>query len=140
MERPREYRRDARAQRIKQYFYGPSATHPLTPESITVKFEDVVVVRVGGAASESILVPIGKQSVIDPLKVTPVPINERLVNQVLAVSFATTDKQVPHVNTAGFVHVKAVDVAGKRLTLLSPCAGALPGKYLVLGALPWVDV
>ena len=63
-----------------------------------------------------------------------------LMHQVLGVSFAATEKQVPHVNTAGFVHVKAVDVAGKRLTLLSPCAGALPGKYLVLGALPWVDV
>ena len=77
---------------------------------------------------------------LDPLRLTTVTPTERLLNQVLGVSFATTDKQVPHVNVAGFVHVRAVDAKERRLTLLAPCAGALPSKFLILGAMTWVDV
>jgi len=139
VERARDFRRDARSLRMKQYFYGPNPTAALTPESITVSFDNIVVVKVGGPQSDSAMLPIGKASALDPLRVTVVPVSERLVNQILAVSFAATDKQVPHVNCAGFVHVKSVDLAAKKIVLLSPCAGTLPGKYLVLGGLSWVD-
>ena len=140
VERSKDFRRDSRALRVRQYFYGADPAAPLTPEAITVRFEDVVIVRVGGAVGDSTLAPIGKASALDPLRLTTVAPTERLLNQVLGVSFATTDKQVPHVNVAGFVHVRAVDAKERRLTLLAPCAGALPSKFLILGAMTWVDV
>jgi polyribonucleotide 5'-hydroxyl-kinase len=145
VERGADARREARAARVRAYFYGlarDSASLPplLSPETITVKFEDVTVLRVGGAASEVGLVPLGKTSALDPLRLTVVtPTPTALLHQLLGVSFAATDKQVPHVNCAGFVHVRAVNVAAKTITLLAPCALALPSRFLILGAISWVE-
>ena len=55
------------------------------------------------------------------------------------MSTAANDKAVPHVNVAGFVHVRAVSTKDRTLTLLAPCAGALPGRFLILGANAWAD-
>lgn len=56
--------------------------------------------------SDSGILPIGKSSALDPLRTTVVyPSEAVLLNQLLAVSYATSEKQVPHVNVAGFVHV-----------------------------------
>jgi len=51
------------------------------------------------------ILPVGKSTSLDPLRVTTVAPTPTLVHALLAVSFATGDKQVPHVNVAGFVHV-----------------------------------
>lgn len=126
VERARNTRRDARKQRIKEYFYGPTrvvlnpppanavgaapklATLPpvLSPVSLTLGFDEVTIVRVGGIASDVGILPIGKSTALDPLRtqvVTPSP--GQLNNHLLGVSFATSEKQVPHVNCAGFLHV-----------------------------------
>jgi polyribonucleotide 5'-hydroxyl-kinase len=144
VERSREVRKGSRSARIKNYFYGPErggGLPPLlNPELITVGFDDVVVLRVGGAASDAGLVPIGKASALDPLRTSAAPMApSTLMNQVLAVTFATSEKQVPHAHVAGFVCVRAVNVAARTLTLLAPCAGKLPGKFLVLGNSMWVE-
>jgi polyribonucleotide 5'-hydroxyl-kinase len=143
VERGREARRDARKARIREYFYGPARAvglpPALSPASTTLSFDDVTIVRVGGAASEAALLPVGKASALDPLRVTPVAPSPALLHAVLGVSFAAVDKQVPHVNVAGFVHVSAVNAEARTLTLLLPCAGALPTRYLVMGSLTWVE-
>ena len=144
MERPREVRRGARSCRVKAYFYGPERgggqAPLLSPELITVGFDDVVVVRVGGAAADAGLVPIGKASALDPLRTAVAPFTPAtLMNQVLAVTYAASEKAVPHTHVAGFVCVRAVNTAARTLTLLAPCAGALPGKFLILGNHPWVE-
>jgi len=144
VERSRDVRKGARSGRVKAYFYGPErggGLPPLlSPELITVPFDDVAVLRVGGAASDAGLVPIGKASALDPLRTAPAPMTPAtLMNQVLAVSFAATEKAVPHSHVAGFVCVRAVNVAARTLTLLAPCAGALPGKFLLLGSNAWVE-
>jgi hypothetical protein len=33
----------------------------------------------------------------------------------------------------------SVNVEAKTLTLLAPCAGPLPGRFLVLGDIKWVE-
>lgn len=143
VERSREARREARKARIREYFYGPprAVGQPpaLAPSSTQVSFDDVTIVRVGGQASDATMLPVGRASVLDPLRLTPVQPSVALANHVLGVSFAATDKQVPHVNVAGFVHVTAVNMEARTLTLLLPCAGALPGRYLVQGSLTWVE-
>lgn len=144
VERSREYRREARRARIREYFYGPyrpvGVLPALQPDSATVSFDDVIIVRVGGMEvrlsataggcgvasvravllvvcqhplalclrwlqSEAGILPIGKASALDPLRVTQLPPAPSLVQNILAVSFATAEKQVPHVPVAGFVHV-----------------------------------
>lgn len=39
----------------------------------------------------------------------------------------------------GFVHVQSIDVAKKRMTVLSPTQGRLPTKTALLGTLDWQD-
>lgn len=55
--------------------------------------------------SDAGILPIGKSSALDPLRTVIMTPTVDLVNHVLAVSFAASEKQVPHVNVAGFVHV-----------------------------------
>lgn len=155
VERAAPTRRDARKGRVQEYFYGldkgPGVPPVLSPEIIDVRFEDVTIVRIGGSASESGLVPIGKASALADLRVTPVTPGPGLVNHVLAVSYATPSggsasgggkqnlESLPHTNVAGFVHVRAVDTEAKTLKLLAPCAGGLPGRYLIQGSITWVE-
>lgn len=55
--------------------------------------------------SDAGILPIGKASALDPLRTVIMMPTADLVKHVLGVSFATSEKQVPHVNVAGFVHV-----------------------------------
>jgi polyribonucleotide 5'-hydroxyl-kinase len=109
VERSRESRQAARKGRVHEYFYGPPSSSSgrgmLSPHSTTVSFDDVTVVKVGGVASEAGILPIGRSSTLDPLRVTVIAPTSALLNHVLAVSYATSEVAVPHVNVAGFVHV-----------------------------------
>lgn len=80
------------------------------------------------------ILPIGKASALDPLRTATVPPTPALVNQVLAVSFAATEKQVPFVNVAGFVHVY---VPTGHIVCSSSCIGAChPCPAVVCAGLP----
>ena len=110
VERPPGSRKDARKARIREYFYGPppslaSAPPVLSPVALTLPFDSLTIVRVGGSASEASILPIGKASTLDPLRTRAVPPGPYMLNQVVGVSFAATEKAVPHTNIAGFVHM-----------------------------------
>ncbi len=141
--RDQSVRKNARKSRFKEYFYGqdkgPGTPAALSPEVITVKFDDITVVRVGGASSDASLVPVGKSSALDPLRVAAIQPSPSLMNHVLGVSFAANDKQIPHVNVAGFVHVRGVNMEARTLTLLVPCAGPLPSRFLLMGTNTWIE-
>ncbi len=153
VERPAEVRRAARKARLHDYFYGrdggPGMPPLLSPEIVTVPWGDVTIVRVGGTSGDPSLVPIGKASAIDALRVQTVTPGPALLNAILGVSYAPAPAAdardaraataVPHSNVAGFVHVRAVNVEAKTLTLLAPAGGALPGRFLILGSLSWVE-
>ena len=70
----------------------------------------------------------------------PLPITERLIGSVLAVSFADTEDDILTANVSGVVNVVAVDVKGETMTVLAPCAGPLTGKFLVQGSIVWRDI
>ena len=110
VERSGPARKESRRARIREYFYGPppalsSAPPELSPVSLTLPFDAVVLVRVGGSSSEASILPIGKASTLDPLRTRITPPSPSLLNQIVGVSFATSEKQVPHANVAGFVHM-----------------------------------
>ena len=47
----------------------------------------------------------------------------RLVGQLLSA------------NVAGFIHVKSVDMAQRKINYTAPCPGPLPTKYLIAGSI-----
>lgn len=127
-------RKAARTGRVREYFYGQKGD--LQPHSSTVPFSQLHVYRVGGGPrAPSSALPIGAQSVSDPLRVAPVVITSELLHSVLAVSHASEIDEVLPLNIAGYVYVTDVDVARSTITYLAPCPGPLPGKFLLAGSL-----
>jgi polyribonucleotide 5'-hydroxyl-kinase len=139
--RPASQRKEARAARVREYFYG--ARGNLLPASITVPAESLLVFRIGGGfRAPSSALPLGAQPKADPLRLAPTAVSPELVNSLLAVSLAPTPQQILAGNVAGFVLVTAVDTARSTVTLLCPCGGGggggtgpLPGRYLIAGSL-----
>jgi polyribonucleotide 5'-hydroxyl-kinase len=42
-------------------------------------------------------------------------------------------------NVAGFVYVTEVDMQKKQFTYVSPSAGELPSRNLLMGSLKWIE-
>lgn len=137
-------RTNYRNDRFYEYFYGPrfvpNAPSLLSPDLVTLSFSDVVLLRVGGNVTDSGLVPIGRSSALNPMRVSVVSPSASLRNLILGVSFATEMNQVPHVNVAGFLHVREVDLEKNTFKVLSPHGPKLPGKFLIVGTVSWNEL
>jgi hypothetical protein len=48
-------------------------------------------------------------------------------------------QQVLQSNIAGFVNILQLDFENDRMTILSPCPGALPSNILLVGSIKWVE-
>ncbi|XP_023533688.1 protein CLP1 homolog [Cucurbita pepo subsp. pepo] len=133
-----KYRQKARSYRIREYFYGPA--NDLSPHSNIANFSDLFIYRIGGGpqAPRSAL-PIGAEPAADPTRLVPVNINRDLLHLVLAVSFAKEPDEIISSNVAGFVYITDIDIQRKKITYLAPSAGDLPGKYLIVGTLTWIE-
>ncbi|KAF5735519.1 hypothetical protein HS088_TW15G01026 [Tripterygium wilfordii] len=131
-------RQKTRSYRIREYFYGLG--NDLSPHSSIANFSDLSIFRVGGGpqAPKSAL-PIGADRVADPLRLAPVDINRDMLHLVLAVSYAQEPDQILSSNVAGFIYVTDIDMQRRKLTYLSPAAGELPSKYLIVGSLTWTE-
>ncbi|GAA0183858.1 mRNA polyadenylation factor [Lithospermum erythrorhizon] len=131
-------RQKARGFRIREYFYG--LTNDLSPHSNIVNFTDLSIFRVGGGpqAPRSAL-PIGAEPASDPTRLTPVTINRDLLHLVLGVSYAKEPDEIVSSNVAGFIYITDIDIQRRKITYLAPCAGELPGKFLIVGNLTWVE-
>ncbi|KAF8013005.1 hypothetical protein BT93_I1000 [Corymbia citriodora subsp. variegata] len=136
--RNQKYRQKFRSLRTREYFYG--LTNDLSPHANVANFSDLIIYRIGGGpqAPHSAL-PIGAKPVADPLRLAPVNINRDLLHVVLAVSFATEPDQIVSSNVAGFIYVTDVDIQRKKITYLAPSPGDLPGKFLIMGTLTWLE-
>ncbi|CAI0453508.1 unnamed protein product [Linum tenue] len=136
--RTQKLRQRSRSFRIREYYYGIS--NDLSPHSNIANFNDLFVYRVGGGpqAPRSAL-PIGADPVANPLRVAPVTIDGDLLHVVLAVSYAQEPDQIASSNVAGFIYVTDIDLQRRKMTYLSPTAGELPSKYLVMGTLTWLE-
>lgn len=136
--RNQKYRQKFRSLRMREYFYG--LTNDLSPHANIANFSDFIIYRIGGGpqAPHSAL-PIGAKPVADPLRLAPVNINRDLLHVVLAVSFAAEPDQIVSSNVAGFIYVTDVDIQRKKVTYLAPSPGDLPGKFLVMGTLTWLE-
>ncbi|KDP45471.1 hypothetical protein JCGZ_09720 [Jatropha curcas] len=136
--RTSKVRQKARSYRIREYFYG--IANELSPHSNIANFNDLFVYRIGGGpqAPRSAL-PIGADPVANPLRVTAVNIDRDLLHVVLAVSYAKEPDQIVSSNVAGFIYVTDIDLQRRKITYLTPTAGELPSKYLIMGTLTWLE-
>ena len=138
--RPAEARRVARSLRTREYFYGPFAGPNLCPHAASAPFDHLLLFRVGGGPrAPSSALPVGAEPAANPLRVAAVQPSLELLHSVLAVSHAAAPGELLTANVAGFIHVTDVDMQQRRVTYLAPCAGPLPGKYLLVGAVKWFE-
>lgn len=120
-------RRDARSQRVREYFYGKDGA--LGPHLTTVPFDDVRLLKLSGVTvcvdarvcarvlwllvlyaplqGDKMTMPVGYRETDAGIRVraAEVAITADLVSCLLAVSFATTPAEVPTTNVAGFILV-----------------------------------
>lgn len=116
------------------------------------------IIRAGGIELSEGMKLIGEaEEYSDIVKLTRAQASNDLVNCIIAVLHSIDDAEsdnnpdstvvasshVPqhliHSNVAGFVWVVQVDIDRDVLTVLAPCPGALPSKYLLLGNMKWVE-
>lgn len=133
-----KFRQKSRSHRIREYFYG--LANDLSPHSNIANFSDLSVFRIGGGpqAPRSAL-PIGAEPAADPTRVVAVNISRDLTHTVLAISYAKEPDEIISSNVAGFVFVTDINIERKTITYLAPAAGELPGKYLIVGTLTWIE-
>ncbi|KAH3756235.1 pre-mRNA cleavage complex subunit [Pelomyxa schiedti] len=131
-------RRKARGNRIKEYYYGVNGD--LCPHSTILNFSDVTLFRIGGgpAAPPSAL-PIGQAPSQDPVRLVEVTPTSELVHSLLGVVMCTDPSALLTSNVAGFLYVNDIDFERRTITVLAPCPGDLPSRFLVVGTLKWDD-
>lgn len=94
-------------------------------------------VDVQGVAASSTMLPIGEESSVDHLALTPVTKSKAtLLHQLCAVSLAESLDEIKSSAVAGYVLISDVDDARQTITLLCPTGGNLPKNHLILGASP----
>eukprot|EP00668_Euglena_longa_P000470 GGOE01000592.1.p1 GENE.GGOE01000592.1~~GGOE01000592.1.p1 ORF type:complete len:444 (-),score=126.50 GGOE01000592.1:233-1564(-) len=144
--RSQEVRKQEIGWLIKEYFYGSRCQiggMVLNPHRSTVSFDAVQVVRIGGHRVQSYLLPAGAKSQVDPCQPVKVDPTEQLQHRLAGLSFARTEDELISSNVLGLVWIQSVDVAQRRLTLLlpspAPSADQLPGRFIVVGNMVWLD-
>lgn len=133
------WRQRNRSLRVREYFYGADGL--LNPFSTVVDFSAVTVleiVRQAAIVPDSVL-PIGATSTLDPLKPQVVKLGRDLLHAVVGVSQAEREEDVLSSAVFGFVHVSKIDVDKGTITVLAPSPGRLPGKFLLVGSVKWME-
>ena len=147
------YRRGLQAKSFKSYFYGPR--NEFHPFSLTIPMDSVIIYRVADAAAlaPSSALPLGATRKIDSSKLTKVTelAASQLLYSILGIFKSSSqldnligkneefDETLDSPVIEGFLHVLDVDEARQSLTVLSPCPGALPSKFLLLSSLKWIE-
>ncbi|EGG21382.1 pre-mRNA cleavage complex subunit [Cavenderia fasciculata] len=132
------FRKKTRMSKIREYFYGISGD--LCPHFTILDFKDIVVLKTGGGpAAPSSALPIGAQSVIDPLQLQEVTPSTDMIHSILAVSYTKSKQSILKSNIAGFLYVTEVNLETKKMTVLAPCPGLIPSKFLLMGTLKWLE-
>jgi polyribonucleotide 5'-hydroxyl-kinase len=100
---------------------------------------------------------IGESTPVDSLQLIKVKFSHDMINCILAVIHPPEDDiddsgskifqnpsqhlsmKLLQSNVAGFLWVVQIDMEQDTIVVLSPCPGALPSNYLLVGSLKWVE-
>jgi len=164
--RDASFRRASRSQCIKRYFYGNSVSpkpsvdgnissttshYQFSPSLIEVSFDDVQLYKLSNISLSASLLPISAKQSTDPIQLTNITSSEltpKFQHSVLAVCHPSAAEKYEASGSArdlylsgvaGFVVVEKVDVDKGLLSFLSPCAGSLPSKKLLVGDIFWME-
>jgi len=132
-----DFARRSRKEMIRQYFYG--VKRDLSPRVITLSWGEVALYRVGSFRAPLAALPIGSNSVLDPVSVELIDPTESLTNAIVAVSHSKDEATLLDFNVAGYLHIKSVNIEKRKLTLLAPCSLDLPSRYFLVGDIQWID-
>ncbi|KAF9694689.1 hypothetical protein EKO04_007293 [Ascochyta lentis] len=141
VDRSEEYMKALRHSQIREYFFG-HGEDALAPSSMTADYSDLNIFRVietepnpfaAGDADE--YNPAGSTKEIYE-RVTP---SSAIQNKLLAITTASpNDKHevIRDSSVRGYIYVADVDEGKRKVRLLSPQPGHLPGSAMVLGSWP----
>ena len=126
-----------------------------SPVRQDLRLSSLRIIRAGGLELSEGMKLIGEtEGTAEVLKISRAHVSNDLVNSILAVlhvgdenddenALEGAKSDIPqhlvHSNIAGFVWVVQVDSDRDILTVLAPCPGALPSKYLLVGSIKWVE-
>lgn len=148
----RPYRARHRRAKIFEYFYG-SQSLSYSPARIDVKISSLCLLRAGGLQLSEGMRLIGESggpsdSACQPIKVNATQELDRCLLGVLSLSESEvaeidrSDKLPQNLLKAtviGYVCIVKIEVEEDKMTLLSPSAGPLPCKYLLVGSVKFDD-
>eukprot|EP01094_Clydonella_sp_ATCC50884_P022648 TRINITY_DN5253_c0_g1_i1.p1 TRINITY_DN5253_c0_g1~~TRINITY_DN5253_c0_g1_i1.p1 ORF type:complete len:423 (-),score=133.46 TRINITY_DN5253_c0_g1_i1:9-1277(-) len=135
--RPREFRRETRDKRIREYFYGPR--EDLCPHQVVVPFSKLDIFKVGSSSKvKDYALPLGEAQA-DPFKLVRVTPSPSLVHSILSVSHAHTEEEALDANIAGFLYVTDVNSERSTITVLSPSPAPPPSTIMLLGGMKWLE-
>ena len=145
VEKDQAHRRAWLSQRIHTYFYGPRAEY--RPFALALTAAQLTIYRLAGSAelAPSSALPLGAKRRVDELRLVRLESlsSAMLLYSLLAVVLADTPEDtLPDAAlhpVAGYVQVTEVDDAAQTLSVLSPCPGPLPSRFLLLGSIKYVE-
>nr|KAF6342667.1 cleavage factor polyribonucleotide kinase subunit 1 [Pipistrellus kuhlii] len=139
VERSKDFRRECRDERIREYFYGFRGC--FYPHAFNVKFSDVKIYKVGAPTIPDSCLPLGMSQEDNQLKLVPVTPGRDMVHHLLSVSTAEgTEENLSETSVAGFIVVTSVDLEHQVFTVLSPAPRPLPKNFLLIMDIRFMDL
>ncbi|KAH8728750.1 Pre-mRNA cleavage complex II protein Clp1-domain-containing protein [Phaeosphaeriaceae sp. PMI808] len=143
VDRSGEYMKALRHAQVREYFFG-HGENTLAPSSQTCDLSDLNVFQII-EANDTSPYRSGDFDEYDPATIsfsaiyTPVTPSAALQDSILAITTASpTDPHevIRDSSVRGYIYVADVDEAKKKVRLLSPQPGMIPGSAMVLGSWP----
>ncbi|XP_029431268.1 polyribonucleotide 5'-hydroxyl-kinase Clp1 [Rhinatrema bivittatum] len=139
VERSKDFRRECRDDRIREYFYGFRGC--FYPHAFDVRFSDVKIYKVGAPTIPDSCLPLGMSQEDNQLKLVPVTPGRDMVHHLLSVSTADSiDENISETSVAGFIVVTGVDPERQVFTILSPAPRPLPKGILLIMDIRFMDL
>uniref|UniRef100_A0A8C4SH97 Polyribonucleotide 5'-hydroxyl-kinase Clp1 n=1 Tax=Erpetoichthys calabaricus TaxID=27687 RepID=A0A8C4SH97_ERPCA len=139
VERSKDYRRESRDEKIREYFYGFRGG--FFPHAFDVRFADVRIYKIGAPTIPDSCLPLGMSQEDNQLKLVPVTPGRDLVHHLLSVSTADSpDENIIETSVAGFIVVTNVDTEHQVFTVLSPAPRPLPKNILLIMDIRFMDL
>ncbi|XP_078064649.1 polyribonucleotide 5'-hydroxyl-kinase Clp1 [Mustelus asterias] len=139
VERSKDFRRESRDEKIREYFYGFRGS--FYPHAFDVRFSDVRIFKVGAPTIPDSCLPLGMSQEDNQLKLVAVQPGRDLVHHLLSVSTADSpEENLIETSVAGFIVVTSVDVERQLFTVLSPAPRPLPKSILLIMDIRFMDL
>ncbi|OEU11726.1 Clp1-domain-containing protein [Fragilariopsis cylindrus CCMP1102] len=148
--RPSRFVTSCRSRAVKRYFYGDLIPDP----NASTSEDEIKVYKLSSMALSGSVLPVGQQQSTDAIQLVEIDIQndpeeaKSLQHSLIAICHPTAvdaynksgrGRDLVTAGVAGFCVVDKVVTETDRLHLLSPCAGSLPSKTMIIGDITWME-